>query len=56
MISNALFITLVGMGGVFAFLILLIIAMSFLRLIITTTDSADLEKTAIAIAVAKHQE
>ena len=56
MISNALFITAVGMGGVFAFLILLIIAMTFLRLFIEETDTSDLEKIAVAVAVAKHQE
>ena len=31
MISNALFITIVGMGGVFTFLMIMIIAMTFLR-------------------------
>lgn len=56
MISNALFITAVGMGGVFAFLILLIIAMTFLRFFVNESDTSDLEKIAVAVAVAKHQE
>lgn len=56
MISEALFITGIGMGGVFGFLILLIIAMSFLRIFNDTTNNTDLEKIAVAIAAAKHQD
>jgi Na+-transporting methylmalonyl-CoA/oxaloacetate decarboxylase gamma subunit len=56
MISNALFITAVGMGGVFAFLILLTLAITFLHLFIENDTASDLEKIAVAIAVAKHQE
>lgn len=56
MISNALFITIVGMGGVFTFLMIMIIAMTFLRFFVNESDTSDLEKIAVAIAVAKHQE
>ena len=52
---EALFITTVGMGGVFAFLLLLIWAMIGLRLFLETdkSDTENLDKIAVAIAVAQ---
>ena len=50
---EALFITATGMGGVFAFLLLLVYAMNVLRLVCTKIDSDtnDLDKVALAIAL-----
>ncbi|MDY6407751.1 MAG: OadG family protein [Pseudomonadota bacterium] len=56
MIEQAVIITLWGMGGVFAFLTLLIGAMVFLRQVIEKTKNSANDKVAIAIAVAKAQE
>ncbi len=49
--EQALFITLAGMGGVFAFLILLIGAMKMLALL--AQDRNSLDKIAVAVAVAR---
>ena len=56
MIEQAFFITVWGMGGVFAFLTLLIGAMTVLRGVIEETQVKSLDKVAAAIAVAKAQE
>jgi len=56
MIEQAFFITVWGMGGVFAFLTLLIGAMAVLRGVIEETQAKSLDKIAAAIAVAKAQE
>ena len=53
---EALFITATGMGGVFAFLALLIGAMVILRQIIEETQTSTNDKIAVAIAIAKAQE
>lgn len=49
--EQALFITGAGMGGVFAFLLLLIGAMKVLALV--AQDRNNLDKVAVAIAVAR---
>lgn len=49
--EQALFITIAGMGGVFAFLLLLIGAMKLLTLV--AQDRNNLDKVAVAIAVAR---
>ena len=49
--EQALFITIAGMGGVFAFLLLLIGAMKLLAFIVQ--DSEDLNKIAVAVACAR---
>lgn len=56
MIFEALFITLVGMGGVFAFLLMLWGALDILRRIVTAAAADDDEEIAVAIAVAQSQE
>jgi len=56
MVGEALQITLFGMGGVFAFLILLICAMRILRLGVEKTAQPHAEKIAAAIALAYTQE
>ena len=50
---EALFITVVGMGGVFSFLLLLIWAMIGLRIFSETrkSDTENLDKVALAVAV-----
>ena len=52
MIENAFLITAWGMGGVFAFLTLLIGAMCVLRQVIEETATPSNEKIAVAIAAA----
>lgn len=52
--TQALWITGVGMGGVFAFLILLIGAMRLLQLV--CVDKNNLDKVALAIAYARRGE
>lgn len=52
MILNALLITGIGMGGVFAFLLLLITGMTGLRLLAGRIGPSDREKVAVAIAAA----
>ncbi|MBR6411823.1 MAG: OadG family protein [Alphaproteobacteria bacterium] len=54
--ENAFLITAVGMGGVFAFLSLLIGAMVVLRQVIEETQPKTNDKIAVAIAIAKAQE
>ena len=54
--ENAFLITAWGMGGVFAFLTLLIGAMNILRRVIEEIQSESADKIAVAIAVAKAQE
>lgn len=51
--TEALFITAAGMGGVFAFLLLLVCAMKVLRLVCTESnlEKKDLSKVALAIAL-----
>ena len=49
--EQALFITFAGMGGVFAFLLVLIGAMNMLSCIVK--EKRDLNKVAIAIAYAR---
>ncbi len=56
MISEALKITIIGMGGVFVFLFLLICGMNILRIALANTSRDNLSKIAAAIALAKHQE
>ena len=56
MIFQSLFITLIGMGGVFTFLILLIGAIHILRFFIEKTSRPHFEKIAVAIALAHAQE
>ena len=56
MIWNALQITLIGMGGVFAFLVLLMGAMGVLRRTVERSVCDEKEKIAIAIAVARSRE
>jgi len=56
MIFEALFITVVGMGGVFAFLLMLWGALDLLRRIVTATADNNDEEIAVAIAVAQSQE
>jgi len=52
---EALFITIAGMGGVFAFLLLLVCAMYVLHGVCTklNSDQNNLDKVAVAIAVAQ---
>ena len=54
--ENAFLITAWGMGGVFAFLTLLIGAMHVLRQVIEETTVSTNDKIAVAIAVTKAQE
>ena len=56
MILNALLITGIGMGGVFAFLMLLMAGMSVLHRVIEQTASRQSDKIAVAIAAAKARE
>ncbi len=56
MIFEALFITLVGMGGVFAFLLMLWGALDLLRRIVAVAAGNNDEEIAVAIAVAQSQE
>ena len=49
--QEALFITMAGMGGVFAFLLLLIFAMK--ALVFFAQDRNSLDKVAVAIAAAR---
>ena len=50
---EALFITIAGMGGVFSFLLLLILAMTGLRFVCAhqNNNRTDLDKVALAIAL-----
>lgn len=50
---EALFITVAGMGGVFAFLLLLVYAINVLRFVCTkiNPDTNNLDKVALAIAL-----
>jgi len=56
MFYQAFLITLWGMGGVFAFLSILILCMNLLRQVIKKSSKSNYEKLAIAIAVAQQQE
>lgn len=56
MMTEAFIITLLGMGGVFFFLFLLICVLNILRLTAGANKSSELSRIAAAIAVAKHQE
>lgn len=55
MITEALKITIIGMGGVFFFLLMMICALNILRVCISGSDNK-LSKIAIAIALAKNKE
>ena len=55
MLMQAGLITLLGMGSVFFFLILLIFTLQILRICVSSRGD-DLSKIAAAIAVAKNQE
>ena len=56
MFYQAFLITLWGMGGVFAFLSILILCMNLLIQVIKKSSKSNYEKLAIAIAVAQQQE
>ncbi len=53
MISQSLLITVLGMGGVFFFLFLLVCCMHLLEGLVPVHRTQSLEKIAVAIAVAK---
>ena len=53
MITQSLLITVLGMGGVFFFLFLLVCCMHLLEELIPMPKNKKLEKIALAIAVAK---
>lgn len=53
MITQSLLITVIGMGGVFFFLFLLICCMHLLEGLVPMPKNKKLEKIALAIAVAK---
>lgn len=53
MITQSLLITVLGMGGVFFFLFLLICCMHLLEGLVPMPKNKKLEKIALAIAVAK---
>ncbi len=53
MITQSLLITVLGMGGVFFFLFLLVCCMHLLEGLIPMPKNKKLEKIALAIAVAK---
>ena len=55
MIQEALFITIVGMGGVFTFLLILIAGMVSLSGVVAETERKQTDKIALAIAVARAQ-
>ena len=56
MILQALWITFIGMSGVFGFLLFLIAGMFLLRYIVERTKKDGLDKIAMAIAIARAQE
>ena len=56
MLQQAFLITILGMGGVFAFLTLLIFCMNLLRQLIQKTSKSNYEKLAIALAIAQNKE
>ena len=51
MLEQAFLITIWGMGGVFAFLTLLIFCMNLLKQLIQKTNNSNNEKIAVALAV-----
>lgn len=53
MITQSLLITVLGMGGVFFFLFLLVCCMHLLEGLVPMPKNKKLEKIALAIAVAK---
>ena len=53
MISQSILITILGMGGVFFFLFLLICCMHLLESVVPVHSTKTLEKVALAITVAK---
>ena len=55
MLEQAFEITLIGMGTVFFFLLIMICILNILR-ICTTSDKKDLSKIVVAIAFAKSKE
>lgn len=55
MLLQALFITVIGMGGVFAFLLILMAGMTVLRICVQKTERQPMEKIAAALAVALHK-
>ncbi len=57
MISESLFITCIGMGGVFLFLSLMIFVMELMRVIIVRTEKKKVsDKIAAVIAIVQSQE
>lgn len=57
MISGSLFITCVGMGGVFLFLSLMILVMELMRIIVSRTEKKKVsDKIAAVIAIIQNQE
>jgi sodium pump decarboxylase gamma subunit len=57
MISESLFITCVGMGGVFLFLSLMIFVMESMRILIARTEKKKVsDKIAAVIAIVQSQE
>lgn len=55
MLLQALFITVIGMGGVFTFLLILMAGMTVLRIYVQKTERQPMEKIAAALAVALHE-
>lgn len=54
MIEQSITITILGMGSVFFFLILLVCFMNLLSLLSKETKSTDMNKKALAIVLALH--
>ena len=55
MLLQALFITVIGMGGVFTFLLILMAGMTVLRICAQKTERQPMEKIAATLAVALHE-
>ena len=55
MLLQALFITVVGMGGVFSFLLILMAGMTVLRICVEKTERQPMDKIVAALAVALHE-
>ena len=55
MLLQALFITVIGMGGVFSFLLILMAGMTVLRICAQQTERQPMEKIAATLAVALHE-
>ena len=55
MLLQALFITVIGMGGVFTFLLILMAGITVLHICVQKTARQPMEKIAAALAVALHK-